>query len=72
MLDIEWIIFLSFPIDESPFNIKLKSKLGLFFLQNVKVFILKNVETKCSDILEKSISPRTNFPSKNWSLICYP
>lgn len=57
MPDIKWIILLSFLIDESTFNIKLKSKLIFFFLQNVNIFILKNVKTKCSDILENPSPP---------------
>lgn len=57
MLDIKWIIFLSFSLDELTFNIKLKSKLVFFSLQNVNIFILKNVETKCSDILENPSPP---------------
>lgn len=67
MLDIKWIILLSFTADESVFKIKLKSKLVFFFsLQNVNIFIWKNVKTECSDILENLSPPISVFLPKTY------
>lgn len=71
MLDIKWIILLSFTADESIFNIKLKSKLVFFSLAKCQHFHLEKCQNRMFWHFGKSISSHISFPSKNLSLIYY-